>query len=124
MKKCNCDVPDDLHATCCGWANAWVYLDDKGCINDKRHPGHGQNYSEWLSQCSTSAPSLSERAVEERAIAFAEFLSEEGWVEYPSPNESGKHIWHKIELLDNTPIEDGMKSTQQLFALFQQQQSK
>lgn len=56
MKKCNCDVPDGLHATCCGWVNAWVFLDDKGHINDERHPGHGQNYSQWLSQQTTPNP--------------------------------------------------------------------
>ena len=47
INTCICNVPFDLHGTCCGWENAKVSVDDNFIITDKRHPGFGSNLNRW-----------------------------------------------------------------------------
>jgi len=44
---CQCNVPSDLHGTCCGWVNASVKVSVEFIIMDQRHPGLGQNLNTW-----------------------------------------------------------------------------
>lgn len=50
-KKCVlCQVPLNMHGTCCGWINAHSICNPIGgkiIIGDKRHPGFGQDLDEW-----------------------------------------------------------------------------
>jgi hypothetical protein len=48
---CPCGVPEDLHSTTmCGWGAALMPSDDKGFINDSRHPGYGKPFMSWKQQ--------------------------------------------------------------------------
>ena len=42
-----CNVPKDLHGTCCGWENASTPCNASMIITDNRHPGFGQNLDLW-----------------------------------------------------------------------------
>lgn len=37
-----CDVPLDVHGTCCGWPNAATKINEFGVIIDNRHPNFGK----------------------------------------------------------------------------------
>lgn len=61
---------------------------------------------------------VSERAVEERAIAFAEWITDNAWRRYPE-----NHLWWKPNAPGDASRSVATATTPQLFALFQQQQS-
>jgi len=44
----HCNVPNDLHGTCCGWNNAKHPCSREGVIIDARHPGFGQHLTRWI----------------------------------------------------------------------------
>lgn len=72
----------------------------------------------FLSTLPPQGSSVSERAVEERAIAFAEWLQRQP---YELGHGTFRDKWFRFDILSE---EQEGKTTSELFALFQQQQSK
>lgn len=40
-----CEVPLDVHGTCCGWKNASIKINEYGIVIDNRHPNFGKHLS-------------------------------------------------------------------------------
>jgi hypothetical protein len=49
-ETCTCGVPNDLHATCCGWKNAGVSMNHAGIITEPRHPYFGKTFTQFMNE--------------------------------------------------------------------------